>query len=76
MIRIGDKTTNGTMLAPSTTLGPDDRQIAYEGNDAMCPAYHSAGMIQCDGPRVMAAGLDSRRVALSNDLCICCQTRA
>ncbi|MEQ5837945.1 PAAR domain-containing protein [Paraburkholderia acidicola] len=72
IIQTGDKTTsNGTVLARSTTLGLNDRNIAHENDDVACPACNSTGKIQCDGPRVPMKGPDGRRVALSDDLCIC-----
>ena len=57
--------------ARSTTLGLNDRNIAHENDDVACPACQSTGKIQCDGPRVPMKGPDGRRVALSDDLCIC-----
>ncbi|MFM0669942.1 PAAR domain-containing protein [Paraburkholderia sediminicola] len=72
MILNGDKTTaNGTVLASSTTPGLNGRSIAYENDDVSCPACSSTGKIQCDGPRLPMTGPDRRRVALSDDLCIC-----
>ncbi|MFM0732858.1 PAAR domain-containing protein [Paraburkholderia sediminicola] len=72
LILNGDKTTsNGTVVARSTTLGLQERQIAHEGDDVSCPACHSTGKIQCDGPRLPMTGPDGRRAALSDDLCIC-----
>ncbi|MDR7006782.1 PAAR domain-containing protein [Paraburkholderia strydomiana] len=72
LILNGDKTTsNGTVVARSTTLELQGRQIAHEGDDVSCPACHSTGRIQCDGPRLAMTGPDGRRAALNDDLCIC-----
>ncbi|MEQ5843090.1 hypothetical protein BWP39_20835 [Paraburkholderia acidicola] len=72
IIQTGDKTTaSGIVLAHSTTLGLNERNIAHENDDVACPACQSTGKILCDGPRVPMTGPDGRRVALSDDLCIC-----
>nr|WP_105510000.1 PAAR domain-containing protein [Paraburkholderia sp. BL21I4N1] len=68
---LDDPTAHGTVLARSTTLVLNDRAIAQEGDDVSCPACNSIGKIQCDGPRVTMSGPNGRRVALSDDLCIC-----
>jgi len=49
----------------------DNKHIAHEDDDVICPACKSIGKIQCDGPRLPMTGPDGRRVALSDDLCIC-----
>jgi uncharacterized Zn-binding protein involved in type VI secretion len=72
LILNGDKTTaNGIVQAHSTSLSLTDRQVAHEGDDVACPACHSTGKIQCVGPRMPMSGPDGRKVALSDDLCIC-----
>lgn len=68
----GDSTTaNGTVLASSITPELNGQSIAYENDDVSCPACSSTGKIQCDGPGLPVTGPDRRRVALSDDLCIC-----
>ncbi|WP_322069901.1 PAAR domain-containing protein [Paraburkholderia bannensis] len=72
IILSGDKTTaEGIVLAPSTTLGLNEQNIAHEYDEISCPACNSTGKIQCDGTRIPVTGPDGRRVALSDDLCIC-----
>lgn len=72
MILNGDKTTaNGTVIAGSTTPDLNGRSVAYENDDVSCPTCSSTGKIQCDDQRPPMTGPDGRRVALSDDLCIC-----
>ena len=70
----GDRTTaNGTVraIATATPFALNDRHIAHENDEVSCPACNSTGKIQCDGPRIPMEGPDRRRIALSDDLCIC-----
>ncbi|ACB66641.1 MULTISPECIES: PAAR domain-containing protein [Burkholderia] len=72
LILDGDHTTvAGTVRAKGTPFVLDNKHIAHEDDDVICPACKSIGKIQCDGPRLPMTGPDGRRVALSDDLCIC-----
>ena len=72
LILHGDKTTaNGTVVAKSTTIQFEDRDVAHEGDDVQCPACNTIGKIKCDGPRQVMAAPDGGHAALSDDLCVC-----
>ncbi|QRR09726.1 PAAR domain-containing protein [Burkholderia sp. MS455] len=72
LILDGDHTTvAGTVRVKATPFELDGRHIAHEDDDVICPACKSIGKIQCAGPRLPMTGPDGRRVALSDDLCIC-----
>ncbi|RQQ30903.1 PAAR domain-containing protein [Burkholderia stagnalis] len=72
----GDHTTvAGLVQAKATSFALSGRQIAHEDDIVFCPMCRTIGRIQCDGPRLPVTGPDGRRVALSDDLCICkCST--
>ena len=72
LILSGDKTTaNGTVVAKSTTIRFEGRDVAHEDDDVQCPACNITGKIKCDGPRQVMTAPDGRHAALSDDLCIC-----
>lgn len=72
MIFDGDHTTvAGTVQAKATPFALDGRHIAHEDDDVFCPVCKTIGKIKCIGPRVPMNGPDGRRVALSDDLCVC-----
>ncbi|MCT7328746.1 PAAR domain-containing protein [Ralstonia mojiangensis] len=73
VILSGDKTTaGGTVQAKATTMQLHNVPVAHEDDDVACPACHSTGKVQCNGePRLPMNGPDGRRIALSDDLCIC-----
>lgn len=72
LILDGDHTTvAGTVQAKITPFALDGRHIAHEDDDVFCPVCKSIGKIQCVGLRLPMTGPDGRRVALSDDLCIC-----
>ncbi|TKC91600.1 PAAR domain-containing protein [Trinickia terrae] len=72
LILNGDKTTaNGVVQAKSTTVQLHGKDVAHENDEVACPACHSTGKIQCEGPRQVMTAPDGRRAALSDDLCIC-----
>lgn len=76
MILDGDHTTvAGLVQAKPTSFALGGRHIAHEDDIVFCPMCRTIGKIQCDGPRLPMTGQDGRRVALSDDLCICkCST--
>lgn len=45
--------------------------VAHESDDVFCLVCKTIGKIQCVGPRLPMTGPDGRRVALSDDLCVC-----
>ncbi|MDN7858342.1 PAAR domain-containing protein [Burkholderia cepacia] len=55
----------------ATLFAPDGTHIAYENDDVFCQVCKTIGKIQCVGPRLSMTGPDDRRVALSDDLCVC-----
>ncbi|CAG9256804.1 hypothetical protein WK39_15440 [Burkholderia cepacia] len=85
MIFDGDHTTvAGTVQAKATPFALDGRHIAHEDDDVFCPVCKTIGKIKCIGPRIPMTGKikcigpripmtgpDGRRVALSDDLCVC-----
>ncbi|TKC83477.1 PAAR domain-containing protein [Trinickia terrae] len=71
-IRKGDKTTvGGTVLSGAATMGGFGADIAHEGDPVSCPACHSTGVIMAVGSRLPLTGTNSRRIALSGDVCSC-----
>ncbi|MBH9647540.1 PAAR domain-containing protein [Burkholderia vietnamiensis] len=72
LILDGDHTTAaGTVQAKATPFALDGRHIPHENNDVFWPVCKTIGKIQCVGPRLPMTGPDGRRVALSDDLCVC-----
>ncbi|WP_174954166.1 PAAR domain-containing protein [Burkholderia lata] len=72
LILDGDHTTvAGTVHAKATSFALDGRHMAHENDDVFCPVCKTIGKIQCVGPRVRMTGPAGRRVAPSDDLCVC-----
>lgn len=70
LILDGDHTTvAGTVQAKTTPFALDGRH--HENDDVFCPVCKTIGKIQCVDPRLPMTGPDGRRVALSDDLCVC-----
>jgi uncharacterized Zn-binding protein involved in type VI secretion len=67
-----DRTTaDGMVHAQAAPFVLDGRHIAREDDDVICPACNTTGKVRCVGARLPMTGPDGRRVALSDDLCIC-----
>ena len=74
-IREYDTTTaGGSVIASQHADLIDGRAVAYEGDPVFCPKCNKTGHIVCAGERLAEYGVNGRRTALSEDLCICdCQ---
>lgn len=70
-ITVGAKTTaNGSVKTGSTRGSINGQAFAREGDEVLCPACQSIGLIVCDGLRLVEM-LDDRQAALDGDLCRC-----
>lgn len=63
-------TAGGTVSSASARMSIDGARVALEGDTVSCTACNSTGVIQPDGPR-LGQRFNGRRVALSDDLCVC-----
>ncbi|MCK6187604.1 PAAR domain-containing protein [Pseudomonas sp. EYE_354] len=71
LITRGAKTTaGGTVVDGLRGFGINGVEIALEGHEVRCPACQTAGAIVCVGPR-LKMDAHGRKVALSDDICLC-----
>ncbi|MFN3354930.1 MAG: PAAR domain-containing protein [Pseudomonas sp.] len=71
LITRGAKTTaGGTVVDGLRGFGINGVETALEGHEVRCPACQTAGAIVCVGPR-LKMDAHGRKVALSDDICLC-----